>query len=245
MPRRETDDDYNIETIMGAWLYEYEDLIAEVLGIDKAEEHVQQGLDLLSSPGSRRSSFTNAYRADNTPWSRLNEIMKSRGVADDEAISDSESVVSIGELGPDARFSTYDLEQEIADEPEDSFAARQRRKSTGNENTWEVSGPLEVRNNLRSLTSVVLHSTYLPKSHCFQNRPTSEVDEDQALAIPHCVRLLRHPLPRTGWIWVHSMTMRKSLDLCLFRAVRRMKRLEGICLRMRSRLSFKSRPAKS
>ncbi|GHJ87632.1 hypothetical protein NliqN6_4034 [Naganishia liquefaciens] len=141
MPRRETDDDYNIETIMGAWLYEYEDLIAEVLGIDKAEEHVQQGLDLLSSPGGRRSSFTNTFRADNTPWSRLNEIMKSRGMAGDEAISDSESVVSIGELGPDARFSTYDMDQEIADEPEDSFAARQRRKSTGNENTWEHISP--------------------------------------------------------------------------------------------------------
>lgn len=139
MPRRETDDDYNIETIMGAWLYEYEDLIAEVLGIDRAEEHVQQGLDLLSSPGGRRGSLTNAFRTTDTPWSRLNEIMKSRGMADDEAISDSESVVSIGELGPDARFSTYDMEQENADEPEDSFAARQRRKSTGNENTWEVS----------------------------------------------------------------------------------------------------------
>jgi hypothetical protein len=139
MPRRETDDDYNIETIMGAWLYEYEDLIAEVLGIDRAEEHVQQGLDLLSSPGGRRASLTNAFRTNDTPWSRLNEIMKSRGMADDDAISDSESVVSIGELGADARFSTYDMEQEMTDEPEDSFAARQRRKSTGNENTWEVS----------------------------------------------------------------------------------------------------------
>lgn len=123
---------------MGAWLYEYEDLIAEVLGIDRAEEHVQQGLDLLSSPGGRRSSSFSGIQTNGAPWSRLNEIMKSRGMPDDESISDSESVVSIGELGPDARFSTYDMEQDIADEPEDSFAARQRRKSTGNENTWEV-----------------------------------------------------------------------------------------------------------
>ncbi|KAI5451374.1 Factor arrest protein 11 [Naganishia albida] len=142
VPRKESDDgDYNIETIMGAWLYEYEDLIAEVLGIDRAEEHVQQGLDLLSSPGGRRSSSFSGIQTNGTPWNRLNEIMKSRGMPDDEAISDSESVVSIGELGPDARFSTYDLEQDIADEPEDSFAARQRRKSTGNENTWEHISP--------------------------------------------------------------------------------------------------------
>jgi hypothetical protein len=126
---------------MGAWLYEYEDLIAEVLGIDRAEEHVQQGLDLLSSPGGRRSSSFSDMQTNGTPWNRLNEIMRSRGIPDDETISDSESVVSIGELGPDARFSTYDLDQEIADEPEDSFAARQRRKSTGNENTWEVGSP--------------------------------------------------------------------------------------------------------
>ncbi|KAJ9098330.1 hypothetical protein QFC19_006454 [Naganishia cerealis] len=144
LPRKETEEgDYNVETIMGAWLYEYEDLIAEVLGIDRAEEHVQQGLDLLNSPGGRRGSSSGAtgILSSDTPWSRLNEIMKSRGMPDEEAISDSESVVSIGELGSDARFSTYDMESDTGDEPEDSFAARQRRKSTGNENTWEHISP--------------------------------------------------------------------------------------------------------
>lgn len=152
LPRKEAEEgDYNVETIMGAWLYEYEDLIAEVLGIDRAEEHVQQGLDLLNSPGGRRGSSSGALGTlptNDTPWSRLNEIMKSRGMADEEAISDSESVVSIGELGADARFSTYDMESDNGDEPEDSMAARQRRKSTGNENTWEVSSRKNARMSL-------------------------------------------------------------------------------------------------
>lgn len=147
------DADYNPDTLMGSWMYDYEEVIESVLGADGAQEAVRDAVSGggilnspnqsprresfgFSSPGGVGGGFGNAASNTNTQaWVRLNEIIRARvGGPDDETISDSESVVSIGELGDDARMR-YDSDSEVEEDP---VKERQRRKSTGNENTWEV-----------------------------------------------------------------------------------------------------------
>ena len=134
--------DYNPDTIMGAWMYDYEAVIESVLGADSAQEAVRDAFatypSVPRSPGQQQDfGFGNAASHENRgAWSRLEDIIGARSGQHDDAISDSESVVSIGELGPDARLPFDDQD----DVEEDPIKARQRRKSTGNENTWEVSG---------------------------------------------------------------------------------------------------------
>jgi hypothetical protein len=142
-PPQNNEQDYNPDTIMGAWMYDYEAVIESVLGADSAQEAVRDAFatypPVPHSPGRQQDfgfGFGNAASNENKgAWSRLEEIIGARSGQHDDAISDSESVVSIGELGPDARLAFDDQD----DVEEDPVKARQRRKSTGNENTWEVS----------------------------------------------------------------------------------------------------------
>lgn len=92
------------------------------------------------------SSPTAAER-DDPAWNRITEIIRqARGGIDEDEISDSESVVTVGELGEDARMG-MGMGMEDGDgegderEPQgpDEYAlARQQRRQSGNENTWEV-----------------------------------------------------------------------------------------------------------
>lgn len=157
---------YNVDSIMGSFLYEYEDLISEVLGTDESGELVglMESSDSNTGSGGARGP---AFGKNDPAWMRLNEIMRGRGLTDDMSeISDSESVVSIGELGSDARFGDDENGGDGDGDGSDDHAvdgddfdgigrggdadsssiltARrqqlQRRKS-GNENTWEHISP--------------------------------------------------------------------------------------------------------
>jgi len=157
------DQDYNPDTLMGAWMYDYEAVIESVLGADSAQEAVRDAFatypPVPRSPGYQDDfGFGNAASKQNTTaWLRLEEIIGARTGQHDDAISDSESVVSIGELGPDARLS-FDDQDDIDEDP---VKARQRRKSTGNENTWEVSRPGGNHNQVIRLTIMSIPA-YLP-----------------------------------------------------------------------------------
>ena len=93
-PRRTDFMPYNPDGMIEFWLHEYEDVLSEVFGEtlalgpgnDEAEDY---GEPAAIGPGD-------------DAWKRLGEIM--RGGRDEEEISDSESVVSVGELGEEARM---------------------------------------------------------------------------------------------------------------------------------------------
>jgi hypothetical protein len=143
-PPRKTDASalpYNPDGMIDFWLHEYEDVLMEVFG--DGESGVDEwdtsefgfgvpspgGIGGTASPGrgAHRGAPGPAER-DDRAWHALGEIMG----ADEDVISDSESVVSVGELGEEAR-----LDEGIG--AEGVFARQQRRRSTDNENTWEVS----------------------------------------------------------------------------------------------------------
>ncbi len=129
------DQTYNVDNIMGSFLYEYEDLIGEVLGTDGMDE-TRDGLGLLNSPRAHGPAMSRSDPA----WMRLDELMRRQGMGDDEVISDSESVVSVGELGSEARFNDDDFDQDFGEEGEGEGSRQQReRRLSGNENTWAVS----------------------------------------------------------------------------------------------------------
>jgi hypothetical protein len=123
---------YSPDSIIDYWMHEYDDVLGEVFG-DAASaeedswEHFGEDGHLVRQPGP-------AQRGGPT-WNKLNEILRANGAPEDDAISDSESIVSIGELGSDARFIEETPEEERARE---AISLRERRRS-GNENTWEVS----------------------------------------------------------------------------------------------------------
>jgi hypothetical protein len=133
--------DYNPDALMGAWMCDYEAVIESVLGAEGAHEAAREAFGPLSpvprSPSKQENfNFSNvASRQNTTAWVRLEEILGARSGHHEDDISDSESVVSIGELGAEARLAFGDLDEV----EEDPIKARQRRKSSGNENTWEVS----------------------------------------------------------------------------------------------------------
>jgi hypothetical protein len=154
--------DYNPDTVMGAWMYDYEAVIESVLGADSAQEAVRDAFatypPVPRSPSQQEDfGFGNAASKHNTTaWLRLEEIIGARtGQHDDDMISDSESIVSIGELGPDARLP-FDDQDEVEEDP---IKARQRRKSSGNENTWEVS-LIRQFGRVRMGYSTSLHPAY-------------------------------------------------------------------------------------
>ncbi|RSH81541.1 Factor arrest protein 11 [Saitozyma podzolica] len=145
-PPRKTDASalpYNPDGMIDFWLHEYEDVLMEVFGY--GESGVDEwdtsefgfgvpspgGIGGTASPGrgAHRGAPGPAER-DDRAWHALGEIMG----ADEDVISDSESVVSVGELGEEAR-----LDEGIG--AEGVFARQQRRRSTDNENTWEHMSP--------------------------------------------------------------------------------------------------------
>ncbi|KAK6910328.1 hypothetical protein I203_104360 [Kwoniella mangroviensis CBS 8507] len=182
---------YNPDGMIEFWLHEYEDVLGEVFGGD-IMEHSNEVWDEfgLSHPINTNANLRSesnpdenddeiivgphAADRDDRAWNRLTEIMRSgagTGDRQDEEISDSESVVSVGELGEDARLggATFDIDtgknsdqdrdedqdEKQRDEDEDEERERDkernlsiggpggrvRRKSGAGENTWEHMSP--------------------------------------------------------------------------------------------------------
>lgn len=166
-----SDYDYNPDVLMGAWMIDYEHVIEGVLGIDNAQDAGREGISPRSTP-LPSPHFANVASQDNTTaWVRLEQIIESRSGKAPSEISDSESVVSIGELGEDARLP-FDDEDQIEEDP---IKERQRRKSSGNENTWEVCRLPYTRTKkgveLTINHTVPAHSTSRPNYHCCPNHP--------------------------------------------------------------------------
>lgn len=125
---------YNPDGMIEFWMHEYEDVLRDVFGEGTRDEWTDTG-----SPASPAAPGPAEGRND-AAWIRLGELMRARGAPEDDTISDSESVVSVGELGEDARL-------EAETEGRTMFAAmqeRKRRTSQGDENTWEVSSYIPV-----------------------------------------------------------------------------------------------------
>jgi len=135
---------YNPDEMIEFWIHEYDDVLGEVFG-EVEDDHV----------GITRVGMANR---DDPAWNRLDAIMRrGRPEVDDDDISDSESVASVGELGQEARLGMgitpsegsasdsgldSDLESESSEEgPRDRDLARQQRRQSGNENTWEHMSP--------------------------------------------------------------------------------------------------------
>lgn len=122
---------YNPDGMIEFWMHEYEDVLREVFGEGTREEDWDEYGEVRPDVPS---GAPGPAGRDGAAWIRLGELMR-RGAPDDDVISDSESVVSVGELGDDARL-------EAEEEGRSMFAAmqeRKRRTSKGDENTWEVS----------------------------------------------------------------------------------------------------------
>ncbi|CAK9786148.1 N1221-domain-containing protein [Cutaneotrichosporon oleaginosum] len=129
--RTSTDMSYNPDGMIEFWMHEYEDVMREVFGEGTSEDDWDEYGKVRPdvSPGAPGPAAR-----DDAAWIRLGELMR-RG--DDDAISDSESVVSVGELGEDARL-------EAEEEGRSMFAAMQERKTrrpSEDENTWENMSP--------------------------------------------------------------------------------------------------------
>jgi hypothetical protein len=144
---------YNPDGMIEYWMHEYEDVMRQVFGDGTRpdedwdeEEGDDDDMDLVrANPGAPGPA-----ERDDPAWIRLTELMRTRGAPEEDTISDSESVVSVGQLGDDARL---DAEREGRTMFE-AMQERQRRRSNGDENTWEVS--------LRSNTLILIltrHST--------------------------------------------------------------------------------------
>lgn len=81
--------------------------------------------EYLSDLGLSDPTTTDAQAGGRSAWSRLPEF--ATDIAD--GISDSESIVSIGELGDDNRLDASRDDRDVADE---------------NRNNWEVGGDVSV-----------------------------------------------------------------------------------------------------
>ncbi|KAL1405394.1 Factor arrest protein 11 [Vanrija albida] len=128
---------YNPDGMIEFWMHEYEDVLREVFGegTTQADEDWDEYGDGAAMPPP--SGAPGPAERDDAAWVRLGELMRARGGQDDDTISDSESVVTVGELGDEAQL-------EAAAEGREMFNAmheRQRRKSKGDENTWEHMSP--------------------------------------------------------------------------------------------------------
>jgi len=99
------------------WSHEYDELVGDIYGDVDDEERAAPG------PAERGGVV----------WNRFDEVMRAKSAQEEDEISDSESVVSVCRLGEEARL----------DEPgmgmgEEGALARQHRRQSGDENTWEV-----------------------------------------------------------------------------------------------------------
>lgn len=124
---------YNPDGMIEFWMHEYEDVLREVFGDGTREEWDDDEDDdeLVRAPGAPGPA-----ERDDAAWIRLGELMRARGAPDDDTISDSESVVSVGELGEEAR-----LEAEAEGREMFSAMEKRRRRPSQDENTWEHMSP--------------------------------------------------------------------------------------------------------
>jgi hypothetical protein len=132
-PPRKTDinHSYNPDEMIEFWLHEYEDVLGEVFG--EGQEYADGTVVGVHGPG--------AAERDDIAWTRLGEIMRRGSKGEDDVISDSESVISVGELGDEARMDGSMLGgvsvPEVSDADEGIFS-RQQDGLEGDKNTWEV-----------------------------------------------------------------------------------------------------------
>ncbi|BEJ14883.1 hypothetical protein CspHIS471_0406500 [Cutaneotrichosporon sp. HIS471] len=133
--RTSADMSYNPDGMIEFWMNEYEDVLREVFGEGTSEEDWDEYGEVRpdASPGAPGPA-----ERDDAAWIRLGQLMR-RGGDDDSIsdISDSESVVTVGELGEDARL-------EAEEEGRSMFAAMQQRKQrrpSQDESTWENMSP--------------------------------------------------------------------------------------------------------
>lgn len=136
-PRRSASSDasmpYNPDDMMEFFLHEYEAVVNELFGEADTDDDDWDDLDLVVARGG-----PGPVEKDGPAWNRLGEIMRAKGVPEDDAISDSESIISVGELGEDARLPGAG----IPSGEEDPNLARLQRRTSGNENTWEHMSPI-------------------------------------------------------------------------------------------------------
>ena len=197
-PPRKTDASqlpYNPDGMIEFWLHEYEDVLLEVFG-DGEDGHDPwdvplhdhrplsvdgQGPSSPSLAGPRISRAPGAAERDDATWLTLGEIMRSKGGAEDDGISDSESVVTVGELGDDARM---DDGKDDGEGEEEGIFSRQQRMPQQGENTWEVGIPqclVAVSITDRALVAHVTHHTFSPPT--FATRTPSFLKRQDGLSI--------------------------------------------------------------
>lgn len=190
------------------WLHEYEDVLVEVFGVEGGNEVLDEfglsnemaGLSFTNKSPSGAGDGEDIQtpgpgNTDSRAWNRLSEIMR-RG--DEEEISDSESVVSVGELGSAARLGGRDVDAVNGEEgiPEDVEGLEEsvpegeksrvgmgkgRRRSGAGENTWEVSGAfarLPSQNRNTNAVTVLNSTSHQPSLSFLARRPNGA-------ALPH------------------------------------------------------------
>ncbi|EIW70890.1 hypothetical protein TREMEDRAFT_68268 [Tremella mesenterica DSM 1558] len=146
---------YDPDGMIDFWLHEYEDVLGEVFGGEWEEDWVaDRGL------------------GGGMVWDKLGEIMRAKGGREDE-ISDSESVVSVGELGEGARMGVGGIEGGL-------FV---RREEVENKNTWEHMSPAALALLPRSpqerrRSSGANHNSPLRTVHVGGPLDNSPFDED-------------------------------------------------------------------
>ena len=180
------------------WLHEYEEILGEVFG-DADDEEYGVG---VPGPGQKDIMARN----------RLGQLMRGNAMGketeqgegeeyyeDEEEISDSESVVSVGQLGGAARL----------DEPgliEESALSRHQRRQSGNENTWEVRGILERTWRDRSSEWGFASTCRQQHCPCFLAHLLNGVVLLRARAVRYDrlvldTRMIRHSMRSLRWIY--------------------------------------------
>ncbi|ODO08260.1 hypothetical protein I350_03850 [Cryptococcus amylolentus CBS 6273] len=144
---------YNPDEMIEFWLHEYEDVLGEVFGVEGGNEVLHEfglasGMASLGIGKGDDDDDAQTPGVEDRAWSRLNEIMRG---GNEEDISDSESVVSVGELGDEARMGGTGFGgnregeeegEEVADDGKSRVGMGQgRRRSGAGENTWEHMSP--------------------------------------------------------------------------------------------------------
>lgn len=136
---------YNPDGMIEFWMHEYEDVLREVFGegtrTDDDWEDEESEVDYGVVRALAASGAPGPAERDDPAWLRLTEIMRARGNHEDDAISDSESVVTVGELGEDARLDAEKQGRSMFE----AMQERQRRRSNGDENTWEHMSPTTLK----------------------------------------------------------------------------------------------------
>lgn len=174
-PPRRTDagQAYNPDEMIEFWLHEYEDVLTEVFGDGGPEDPWDDGEEdfgLVIAPRAFQRGAPGPAETGDRAWSALEEIM-----GDADSISDSESIVSVGDLGDDARLDEAD------NVVEGVFAAQQRRRSTGNENTWEV-GPIQLPSRIML---IIFSKCHRQRYHYCLNRRQNGADHLHQVAVDH------------------------------------------------------------